>query len=123
MKPKARRDYCPKGSFLSGYKHSFDDYTYWGSRHPMCHCGYEDKTRLLEHPIMKIRKSVLNGKQYTYVSSEDVTTAKNLGLLKVNCCPFCKIERNRDVHSRGGSWSGDWCPECNAKEIIDEWQR
>lgn len=25
------------------------------------------------------------------------------------------------TNTSGGSWSGDWCNECGAHEIIDEW--
>ena len=72
---------------------------------------------------MEIRKTTKNGKRYTYISSEDIQMAIDDRLLRVDCCPFCKLERNRDIPSRTGSWCGDWCPECNAKEVGDEWQR
>jgi len=72
---------------------------------------------------MKIRKNILKGPEYQFVSIKDTVLAKNDGFLEFSCCPFCKIERNRDVISRGGSKSGDWCPVCGAKEITNEWHR
>jgi hypothetical protein len=43
---KQSGDFCPKST---NGKHSFFDYTYWGSTHPKCAaCGYEDKTRELD---------------------------------------------------------------------------
>jgi len=42
---KRHRDYCPKSP---DHKHSFFDYTYWGSEYPECqYCGFLDVTREL----------------------------------------------------------------------------
>jgi len=47
-KLKPRRDYCPRSY---NHKHSFNDYTYWGTKHPMCdYCSYRDTTREFEIP-------------------------------------------------------------------------
>ena len=68
---------------------------------------------------MKIRKGRWdNGKKYEFITDMDYLKAISKNKLKVNCCPFCKLEKGEDVHTRGGSWAPDTCPKCRATEFV-----